>query len=157
MTDSHAKRALILTMLEAFPSGAYTAGTPTAYADTVEDCSGEAVGLACADFAAGRVPERDQRWAPTAAEFAERARLMDRAIARRDGTAPAIEETKVYRIGESPPEGYVPLGPIEADFGHGRLNLRGLTHAQKEEALRTQRMPETEPKRVGFTPKLQRA
>lgn len=144
-------------MLEAFPSGAITEDTPLAYADAVAECSIEAVKLACHDFASGRVEGRDKRWVPSGAEFAERVRLMDKAIARRDGTAPAIEETKVYRIGESPPAGYVPLGPVSVDFGHGRIDMKALSHKDKEYVLQHQRMPEPETKRVGFTPKLQRA
>ncbi len=145
-------------MLEAFPSGAITDGTPAAYADAVAECSNEAVTLACEDFASGRIDGRDKRWAPSGAEFAERVRLMDMAIARRDDTALPAEPLTVYRLGTEPPAGFVPLGPLEIDHGHGRIDMRRLSHADKEYVLTHHRLPPAKAdKRIGVTPRLQRA
>lgn len=144
-------------MLEAFPSGTITEGTPAAYAGVVEGCSLEAVRLACDDFASGRIEGRDKRWVPSGAEFAERVRLMDVAIARRDGTALPAEPLTVYRIGAEPPAGFVPLGPLEIDHGHGRIDMRRLSHADKEFVLDHKRLPSpAETKKLTVLPRLQR-
>lgn len=155
MTDTHAKRALILGMLEAWPSGNVTSGTDAAYASAVENESREAVKVACAEFAAGTL-DRDHRFAPTGAEFAQRVRLIETAIAYRDRTAPPAPKLVSYPIGGEPPPGYVPLGPLEADFGHGRIDMRGLDHRTKEYILQHHRLPPADTKRIGVQPRLQR-
>jgi hypothetical protein len=163
MTDTHAKRALILGMLEAWPSGNVTSGTDAAYAATVENESLEAVTVACAEFSAGTL-DRDHRFAPTGAEFAQRVRLIETAIDYRDrrraiAAGDIIEPPKLvsYPMGGEPPPGYVAMGPIEVSFdGGARIDMREMTPRQREYVMEHKRRPPSDAKHLGVQPRLQR-
>jgi hypothetical protein len=63
-----------------------------------------------------------------------------------------------YRIGEPPPPGTVALGPIEVDFGNGRIDMRSMTPAEKETVLANKGAPDPAPQIEGarFTPHVKR-
>jgi hypothetical protein len=101
--------------------------------------------------------QRNHEFMPKAPEVAIQARMFHEIEQRLNGEA--AEKLVSYPIGAPVPEGYVPLGPLEVDAGHGKIDLRGLSHADKEFVLRHHRLPprKDEQQRVGFTPKFQRA
>jgi hypothetical protein len=153
--ESLALEALILTLLRGFPSSAASVsrGLIDSYVSILGTYSIKSVRQACDRYAHGQVERADDRFAPSAAELAQMARMFDE-IAK-----PAlVEQLVVYPIGGEPPPGHVPLGPLEIDHGHGRIDMRGMDHRTKEFVLKHHRLPEPgETKRVGFTPKFQRA
>lgn len=102
--------------------------------------------------------QRNHEFMPKAPEVAIQARMFHEIEQRLNGEA--AEKLVRYPIGGNPPEGYVPLGPIEVDAGHGRIDMRGLTHEEKEFVLQHHRLPpkkQDDQQQIGFVPKFQRA
>lgn len=108
-----------------------------AYLAALEGCAIEAVRDACRAFATGTVSDFNPNYGPpTAPRVAMLARLLEPIKAE-------AGEIVVYPIGELPPPGFTPLGPTSIDFGHGRIDLRGLSHAEKEAILQNKgRVPD---------------
>jgi len=86
-----------------------------AYCSATADTLFEAVKRSTEQFASGRV-ERNNSFPPAAAEFAANAREWQAAITK--------------RAGQDGPEMH--NGLIECDWGHGRVDLRGLTRDEQE-------------------------
>jgi hypothetical protein len=151
-----AREALILSLLRGYPSlaSSITRGTIDSYVSAVDGYSVSALRNACDRYGTGDVEGYDRRWPPNAAELATLARMYDTIEKRSFEPAPKLVS---YPIGGQPPAGHVPLGPDEVNFGHGRINMRGLDHRTKEFVLRHKRLPEPEEtKQIGVVPKLQR-
>lgn len=153
--DDLTHERLILRLFASFPNLASTATAATrdAYVAAVSAFSVESVKRACERFATGDVEGVDRHYGPSAAELASMARMFQSIRDRQD--APA-EHVISVPIGRPLPPGYVPLGPIEVDFGHGRIDMRKLDHKAKEFVLKHQRLPDPEErKQVGVQPRLQ--
>lgn len=160
MEELLAREAMILTLLRGYPSlaSSISRGTIESYIIAVADYSSTALADACDRFRIGDVDGYDRRFPPNTAELATMARMYD-TIEKREAGVPA-EKLKVYPIGAPVPDGYVPLGPIEVDAGHGRIDMRGLSHADKEFVLQHHRLPpkkQDDQQQIGFVPKFQRA
>lgn len=125
MQDIAAKKAIIMAMMEAFPSsrGQVVSATVDAYARAVDDCSVEAVSRACDAMARGTV-DRDRGFLPTAGELAELARKFQAVIDAANAPAPNSEH-----------------GMVEVDFGHGKIDLRDKTAAEVEVIFKLKRLP----------------
>lgn len=80
----------------------------------VEDCRPEAVKQACDRIASGRAPGVNNNFPPTPADVASNARLFEEIAARADDRVPLYN------------------GLLEADFGHGRVDMRGLTTDEQD-------------------------
>lgn len=144
-------------MLRLFDSFRYSATNAQidAYISAVSSYSPGAVKQAVDRLVNAEV-DRKHEYVPNAPELAQQARMFHEIEQRK--TAEPTERLVSYPIGGSPPPGYEPLGPIEVDFGHGKINLRGMTYAEKMEVYRLKRLPDrADDKRIGFAPKFQRA
>lgn len=89
-------------------------GMLNTYAAAVEDVSPEAVALACKRIASGQAG-LNTSFPPTPADIGERARLLDAA---------------------SKPEPRLLNGLIDMDFGHGRVDMRGLTAPEQDAIIK---------------------
>lgn len=138
-----AKEASILTLLEGYRSSQVTDEFIEACCRAAEPYSVEAVARACQRFADGDVPGHNSAFLFHAAQLAEQCRFFDDMLSRQ---ADAGEQLVSYPIGALPPPGTVPLGPLDADFGHGRINMRKLSPADKEFVMTNGRLP---PQRIG--------
>lgn len=113
-----AKEALILDLFDGYLSAKPSAENLRRYLAAVEDLSVEAVARSVQQFQAGLV-ERDNRdFAPSAETFAHNAREWQRALERRDDSGPELHN-----------------GLIECDWGHGRIDMRGLTNAEQDQII----------------------
>lgn len=144
-TEWNAREVLILEMLAGFGSNV---ANPTIDA-MVRVCLPfqiEAVQQACERFTNKEVDGHDYRFPPNAPQLVDQVRLLDRVlnrIAGRRGTG-----LIPYRMGESPPEGTVPLGPVKIEVDGRIRDVSHLTHAEKEEILLTGKMPSEEQKSI---------
>jgi hypothetical protein len=118
-----------------------TKGVISSYAETLEPYSLEVVTLACARFKDCDVPDQSREFAPSVAALADQCRLFRDAIAFRDRNKAEREKIIVYPIGELPPPPAVPLGPISVDFGHGRIDMRDKTPAEREAIMQAKGLP----------------
>lgn len=132
MQDLAARKALIIKLANNYGWSAsnFTKGELDSIIEATAKCSLDGLGRAVSQFMEGRVDEHNNSRMPTGAELAVKARLWDYATTDRK-----VERLVTYPIGELPPAPLVPLGPVEIDFGDGRINLRGLSHAEKEQIL----------------------
>lgn len=113
-----AKEALILDLFDGYLSAKPSAENLRRYLAAVENLSVEAVARSVQQFQAGLV-ERDNRdFAPSAETFAHNAREWQRALERRDDSGPELHN-----------------GLIECDWGHGRIDMRGLTNAEQDQII----------------------
>jgi hypothetical protein len=114
--EAEAKEAAILGLLAGYPSFKATDEFINALLAAVEPYSATAVADACKRFADDGVPDHDKRFVINAAELAGQARLFD----------------GIYNTVR------VPLysGILEMDFGHGRVDMRGLTVDEQDEIMR---------------------
>lgn len=146
--DSDGKEAAILKMLGFFGSQAYrlTDEEIGNYVEAVADVSLDAVERSCRQFREGRV-ERNNSFVPTPVELAMNTRQWDYAIATVTASQELrkLERVVVYKIGEQPPPPAVPLGPIKLEVGGVVRDVSHLTFEQKEEVMRTGRMPDEAP------------
>lgn len=115
--ERQAREAVILKLIEGFPSlsGRATRGLIDAYVDASEHCHVSALNQACKRFARGEVPGQNPSYPPTAAEVAAQAAMLD--------------EHRKRTI--------VPLhtGVLNIDFGHGRIDMRGLTEPEQDRII----------------------
>lgn len=113
-----AKEALILDLFDGYLSAKPSAENLRRYLSAVENLSVEAVARSVKQFNDGLV-ERDNRdFAPSAETFAVNAREWQRALDVRNDTGPVLHN-----------------GMIECDWGHGRVDLRGLTNAEQDQII----------------------
>lgn len=163
MTDTaKQKKAQIITLMHGYPSSQsqISQGTIDAYAAAVSGCSIEAVTRSCQQFLSGNVESHNNAFMPTAAELAANARQWDNAIATvtANREIAAAARVTVYPIGTTPPPPSVPLGPIKVEVGGIMRDVSHLTYADKEEVLRTGKMPGEDPAKLEpgrVTPRLQ--
>lgn len=124
-----------------------TAATVKAYLQAVLDQPLDALREACREFGSGTLA-RDHGFPPSAAELADRTRFVAGILAR---CKPKPEDEMVtYRLGEEPPPGFIALGPVTVDFGHGPIDMRDMHPREKQEVIaRKGLLP------AAVTPKLQ--
>jgi hypothetical protein len=84
------------------------------YVSAVEDCGADAVALVCKRISSGQAG-LNSSFPPTPADIAERAALLDAG---------------------SKPQPLLHNGIIEMDFGHGRVDMRGLKTEEQDEIIR---------------------
>lgn len=103
-----------MKLIEGYPSlaGRATRGLIDAYVDASEHCDISALNQACKRFARGEVPGQNTAYAPTAAEVASQAAMLDE---HRKQTV-----VQLYN------------GLLDMDFGHGSVDMRGLTTPEQE-------------------------
>lgn len=131
------RKQIIGTMLAGFPGQSnITAATVMAYLLAVEHCSDEAIASACMAYLRHQVADHDYQFAPTAAQLGHTASMFEPREAD-----PDLGDLIAYPIGADVPEGAVPLGPTSVDFGYGRIDMSRMSHAEKEETMRTKRLP----------------
>lgn len=114
-----AKEAKILDMFDGYPSASPSRENVQAYLASVASLSLEAVTRSVQQFRDGKVERENRAFAPSADEFSHNAREWQRAI---DTLA-----------GSNDPEMH--NGLIECDWGHGRVDLRGLTNAEQDQII----------------------
>lgn len=160
--DTLAREALIITFLRGYPNLASSIGKATisAYLAAVDRYSVTALQGALDRYRANEVAGHDKRFVPNAIELADVVRMFDTAERYQRKRAAGIghrDDVISIPIGSDPPPGYVPLGPLQVDFGSGRIDMRGMDHATKEHVLTHKRLPAVDTgKRLAVTPKLQR-
>lgn len=133
--ESDVKEIQILQLLAGFSASPVTATTIDAYLAAVDEYSAEAVTLACKRFAAGDVPGQNKAFRPSVPELVEQVRLFVSAIRIRDAGKEERAQLVSYPIGGEPPPPMKALGPVEVDFGGGRINMRDMTPTEKEAVL----------------------
>lgn len=101
-----------------------------AYAVALGPYSVDAAKKACLRFSDPAYPRKDAHWHPSAVEVAAVARIYDSAQPTGEG-----DGLISYPIGALPPPGYVALGPLEGNWGYGRINMRDMSPRQKEIAM----------------------
>ncbi len=139
--ESDAKEASILQLLDSYPSFRATDAFIEALLAAVEPYSVDAVKQACARFLAGEVDGHNNAYVVNAAELASQARMLDGVLKRyRRGDDGLI----VYKIGEQPPPGYEPLGPIKIEIGGRNVDVSALSFKDKMTALKTGQLPKPE-------------
>lgn len=120
MQDLAARKALIIKLANNYDwsSSNFTKGQLDAMLEATADCSLEGLATAIEQFMAGRVSDHNNARMPSGAELAVKARLY------------------------APAEPRIPLfnGVINSDWGHGAIDLRGLTREQQD---RVERLPKT--------------
>lgn len=149
--EALAKEALILSLFRGYLYliGKVSAASTKSYLDALETVPLGAVKQAVERILSPNGPEQWRTYAPSAPDLAAYAALFDRPGPTGEG-----DGLISYRMGELPPPGYVPLGPIDVDFGHGRINMRGLSHAQKEAIMQNKGEPSIAIGNQRVTPKL---
>lgn len=150
--DAKAKKAAILSMMHGFPSsqGQITEATLGAYLSSVEGTSADAVKRSCSQFLAGKVADHNNSFMPTAAELSANARAWDEAIAKvtADREMAKLGRLVSYPIGTIAPPPLEPLGPIKLEIGGVMTDISHLSHAEKEEVLRTGKLPAPDSPRI---------
>jgi hypothetical protein len=114
-TSTKEKKAAIMMMMHGFPSSqsGITGDTVSAYLLAVESIDAEAVKRACARFLGGRVPGHNNAFLPTAGEIAAEAMKLDHRA----------DLVSLHN------------GLLEMDFGHGRIDMRGLTEPEQDRII----------------------
>lgn len=126
-------------LLGGFPSAAssITQATVSAYLDAVIDYPVDAIQAAYQDYRDKKVPDH-ANWGfpPTAPQFGDRARLHTEVMAiRARRAAGADSQIVAYPIGQEPPPGAVPLGPLSIDYGNGAIDMSWMTPEEKRRVL----------------------
>ena len=149
--ERHAREALILNLLDGYLSlaGRVTAGHINSFLSATEDYTVEALQAACRDFQRGDVPGYDPAYPLTAPQLARRCETWEVALRRLNGQREP-DGIVAYPIGALPPAGTTPLGPIKLEIDGRIRDVSALTHEQKEEVMRTGKLPDP------VTPTIQR-
>jgi hypothetical protein len=113
-----AKEAKILDLFDSYPSASPSRENLQQYLAAVEGLSLEAVTRSVQQFRAGLVERPNRDFAPSAETFAHNAREWQRAIDVRNDTGPELHN-----------------GLVECDWGHGRVDMRGLTNAEQDQII----------------------
>lgn len=131
------RETLIWKLMNAFPASLtnVTAGVISAYVEATLDCDEEAITRSINQYRDGLVDEHRGPFAPDSGTFARNVRMWTQAIAFLSGAKTERESLVAYPIGALPPPPLVPLGPIEIDHGSGRIDMRAMSHSEKEAAL----------------------
>lgn len=112
-----------------------TQGVVNAYVEATADCEIEAILRSADQYGGGRVDEHKGPYAPPAPDFARNARMWVQALRVLRGAAEEQVKLVAYPIGGEPPPPLVPLGPIEIDHGFGKIDMREMSHADKEAVI----------------------
>jgi len=143
--DEQAKKSLILTLLAGYRSSAKSAdeATVAVYLSTLEPYRADAVAHAVKRFLAGDVEGHDNSFAPTVPELAKQARLFHDVLNSIDERRAnkAVGNIVSLPIGTPLPEGFVSIGPMKVDFGHGPIDMSNMTPAEKERVLTSKQRP----------------
>lgn len=92
----------------------------------VADASADAVKRSCGQFLAGRVDGHNNSFLPTAAELSANARAWDRAIAQ------VTADQELAKLNKP-----IETGILTMDFGHGSVDMRGLTTDEQDVIIRS--------------------
>lgn len=119
---------MISMMIAGFPASAagVTEFTVQAYILAVEDFSTEVVMEACRYF---RRPS-DRTYAPSAPELADICRMMSRPERDLDDVTD-MRNLISFPQGALPPPGYELVGSLSIDYGHGKIDTRRMTEAER--------------------------
>lgn len=143
--EQHAKEAALLTTLGGFPflAGRMDRALIDAYLAALSEFSAEAVALACRRFSDCDVPGWDPSRPPSAAQIVQQARLFTNLAEYKE--RPRLVAVP---IGKPLPDGMRTLGPLSVNFGHGNIDMSGMTPDEKEEVLRLGRRPDADGKQL---------
>lgn len=143
--DQQAREARLLALFSGFPSFAdkVTAEMLDTYLQAVGPYATEIVDRAIADFISQDVPGYNPAFPPTAPMLAGRCQVWMGIVEK---TGRRLEDRQrgdlvSYPMGEPPPKGYTPLGPIKVNFGHGAIDMSEMTHEEKEAVMRAKGLP----------------
>lgn len=137
---------------------AISADTVKGYLIAVSDCPLKAVEQATTAFIKGNVIDYDfDYFPPSAPRLAIEARKWEEANALVEASRNrrAAERITSYPIGTLPPPPLERLGPTKIEVNGVPTDVMHLTLAEKEEVLRTGKMPNAAPS-IGAVPKLRR-
>jgi hypothetical protein len=105
-----------------------------AYLEAVAGYRVAALAHAVKRFSIGDVEGHNNAFPPSGAQLAQQTRLFDEVLQSLDADpAPKLVS---YRIGDNPPEGAVPLGPMSVDFGKGLIDMSQMTPAEKDQVFK---------------------
>lgn len=116
--DELAKEAKILDLFDGYPSASPSRETLHAYLEAVNGMSLEAVARSVKQFTSGLVERPNRDFAPSAESFSANVREWQRAIDHRAGDGLELHN-----------------GLINVDFGHGQIDMRGLTESEQDQIL----------------------
>lgn len=139
--EALAKEASILEMVNTFlPGRRDISGIRDALLNAVKDYPASAVNEACRQFSDGRVLGHNNAYAPNGAELAVETRRHMPALPPDPDDLTDMRNLKSYPIGELP-VGINTIGPLEIDFGRGRVDLRHMSTEDKEAVLQHHGIP----------------
>lgn len=148
MNDERAKKIKIMELLAGYSylSGRSLDALIDQMVHVVDDCPVEAVALACDRFARGKVEGHTPGYAPGADQLAIQAGLFRDALAQIERNKAPTPKLISVPIGQPLPDGVVrEIGIEDVDFGHGKINMRGMSTAEKEAIMANKGLPEPEP------------
>jgi hypothetical protein len=110
-----------------------------AYLEAVAGYRVGALAHAVKRFSIGDVDGHNNAFPPSGAQLAQQTRLFDEVMQSLEA-APGPKLVS-YRIGEEPPAGAVPLGPLSVDFGKGVIDMSKMTPAEKDLVFKHKGLP----------------
>ncbi len=111
------------------------------YVSRLAEFNVEAVAYAVRQFGMGQVEGHNNAFPPTAPELAKLTAVYNDVLVRVAKAKDQRERLVAYPMGGEPPPGMVPLGPLEVDFGQGRIDMRNLSPADKSYVMTNKRLP----------------
>lgn len=118
------------------------------YVSCLAEFNVEAVAHAVRQFRMGQVEGHNNAFPPSAPALAKLTAIYNDVLLR-ISVAKESKRLVAYPMGAEPPAGTVPLGPLEVDFGQGKIDMRNMAPAEKEFVMKHKRfppMPDTGPK-----------
>lgn len=143
--DSLAKEAIILKLFRLYRS-MDGKNKPTldalikTYLEPVAEYSLSALEQAFERIRDNEVEGLDPNWPINVPVWVSQVKMLDRILNRVRRTDDGIV---VYRIGEQPPPGYVPLGPTELEIEGRLMDVSALSFEAKEYAIKHGRLPDS--------------
>lgn len=107
----------MLDLFDNWPTASPSAENVRAYVNAVEAFTVEAVQRSVRQFGSGLV-ERNNAFVPAAPEFADNCRQWQAALDSRGAKDEVLHN-----------------GLLDSDFGHGRVNMRGLTKEEQDRII----------------------
>lgn len=111
------------------------------YVSRLAEFSVEAVAYAVRQFNMGEVDGHDPAFPPSAAALARMTKIYNDVLLRVSRAKNERDRLVAYRIGDEPPPGTAPLGPLEVDFGQGKIDMRNLSPTDKAYVMTNKRLP----------------
>lgn len=141
--------SLMETMFDCYPSQNGQSGESAirGYLMAIDGCSFAAVREVVRRIIRGEQTGFDNKFAPTSGQFGtwcRRADDVNETLAGR-GVSSGLRS---YPVGELPPPGTEPLGPLRVNFGAGNIDLSRMAHDEKEAILRNKGLPKSDGKSV---------